>query len=307
MKKAPKDMANKFDLIVIGAGITGLTAARCAIERGKSVALFEAELMGGLVVNVGKLEGYPMTEDVSGIELAMVLAEQCMTLGVQITEEPVESLTLDGGDKVVKTESGEYRAPKVIVASGASLKKLGVPGETELYGRGVSQCAFCDGAMFMGEEVVVVGGGDAALQEALHLAEHCSKITMVVRGNRLRARQSYVGRAADDPKFAFRWNTVVEAIEGSDGVEGITLRDAQNDTTESLACTGVFVFVGVAPNTGFLPDDVARDAEGAVTVNAALESSVPGLYAAGAARAGYLGQIANAVGEGTAAAIKATS
>jgi thioredoxin reductase (NADPH) len=161
--------------------------------------------------------------------------------------------------------------------------------------------------MFMGEEVVVVGGGDAALQEALHLAEHCSKITMVVRGNRLRARQSYVGRAADDPKFAFRWNTVVEAIEGSDGVEGITLRDAQNDTTESLACTGVFVFVGVAPNTGFLPDDVARDAEGAVTVNAALESSVPGLYAAGAARAGYLGQIANAVGEGTAAAIKATS
>ena len=298
-------MANSFDLIVIGAGITGLTAARCAVDRGKSVALFEAELMGGLVVNVGKLDGYPTTADVSGIELAMTLAEQCMTNGVQITEEPVESVAIDGETKVVKTASGEYRAPKLIVASGASLKKLGVPGEESLYGRGVSQCAFCDGAMFMGQEVVVVGGGDAALQEALHLAEHCSKITMVVRGNRLRARQTYVAQAADDPKFAFCWNTVVEAIEGDDGVEGVTLRDTKKDTTESLACTGVFVFVGLAPNTGYLPDDVARDETGAVTVDAALQSSIPGLYAAGAARSGYPGQIANAVGEGTAAAIAA--
>ena len=298
-------MANSFDLIVIGAGITGLTAARCAVDRGKSVALFEAELMGGLVVNVGKLDGYPTTEDVSGIELAMTLAEQCMTNGVQITEEPVESVAIDGENKVVKTASGEYRAPKLIVASGASLKKLGVPGEDTLYGRGVSQCAFCDGAMFMGQEVVVVGGGDAALQEALHLAEHCSKITMVVRGNRLRARQAYVAQAADDPKFAFRWNTVVDAVEGADDVEGVTLRDTKKDTTESLACTGVFVFVSVAPNTAFLPDDVARDDSGAVTVDASLQSSVPGLYAAGAARSGYLGQIANAVGEGTAAAIAA--
>ena len=298
-------MANSFDLIVIGAGITGLTAACCAVDRGKSVALFEAELMGGLVVNVGKLDGYPTTADVSGIELAMTLAEQCMTNGVQITEEPVESVAIDGENKVVKTASGEYRAPKLIVASGASLKKLGVPGEESLYGRGVSQCAFCDGAMFMGQEVVVVGGGDAALQEALHLAEHCSKITMVVRGNRLRARQTYVAQAAGDPKFAFCWNTVVEAVKGDDGVEGVTLRDTKKDTTESLACTGVFVFVGLAPNTGYLPDDVARDETGAVTVDAALQSSIPGLYAAGAARSGYPGQIANAVGEGTAAAIAA--
>ena len=298
-------MANSFDLIVIGAGITGLTATCCAVDRGKSVALFEAELMGGLVVNVGKLDGYPTTADVSGIELAMTLAEQCMTNGVQITEEPVDSVAIDGENKMVKTASGEYRAPKLIVASGASLKKLGVPGEESLYGRGVSQCAFCDGAMFIGQEVVVVGGGDAALQEALHLAEHCSKITMVVRGNRLRARQTYVAQAADDPKFDFRWNTVVEAVKGADGVEGVTLRDTKKDTTESLACTGVFVFVGLAPNTGYLPDNIARDETGAVTVDAALQSSIPGLYAAGAARSGYPGQIANAVGEGTAAAIAA--
>lgn len=300
-------MANSFDLIVIGAGIAGLTAARTAIDRSKSVALFEAELMGGLVINVGKLDGYPATEEVSGIELAMSLAEQCMTLGVQITEEPVESVSLDGDEKIVKTASGSYRAPKLIVASGAKLKKLGVPGEEELYGRGVSQCAFCDGAMFTGQEVVVVGGGDAALQEALHLAEHCSRVTMLVRGNRLRARQAYVAKAADDPKFAFRWNTVVDAIEGSDGVEGVTLRDTKKDTVESLDCSGVFVFVGVEPNTGYLPDEVAKDEAGAVTVDAALESNVLGLYAVGAARAGYPGQIANAVGDGTAAAIAALS
>ena len=298
-------MANKFDLIVVGAGIAGLTAARTAIDRGRSVCVFEAELMGGLVVNVGRLDGYPSMGDVSGIELAMALAEQCMTLGVQITEEPVESVTLDGGDKVVKTASGEYRAPKLIVASGARLRKLGVPGEEELYGRGVSQCAFCDAGMFAGQEVAVVGGGDAALQEALHLAEHCSKVTMILRGNRLRARKSYVAQAADDPKFAFRWNSVVEAVEGGDGVESVILRDTKKDTTDSLACHGVFVFVGVEPNTEYLPADVARDESGAVTVNASLESSVPGLYAVGAARAGYFGQITNAVGDGTAAAIAA--
>lgn len=298
-------MNKKFDLLVIGAGITGLTAARTAAERGKSVGLVEGELMGGLVINVGKLDGYPSVGDVSGIELAMALAEQCMTLGVQIIEEGVASLVIDGDDRIVKTAANEYRAPRVIIASGATLKKLGIPGEAELYGRGVSQCAFCDGALFAGQEVVVVGGGDAALQEALHLAEHCSRVTLAVRGNRLRARQSYVSRAADDSKFAFRWNTVVDAIEGSDGVEAVQLRDTQNDNVERLNCAGVFVFVGAEPVVGFLPDTVEKDAAGGIITNEALRTSVPNIYAAGAVRAGYLGQVANALGEGTAAAIKA--
>jgi len=298
-------MNKKFDLLVIGAGLTGLTAARTAAERGKSVGLVEGELMGGLVINVGKLEGYPMVGDVSGIELAMALAEQCMTLGVQIIEEGMASLIIDGDSKIVKTTAGEYSAPRVIIASGATLRKLGVPGEAELYGRGVSQCAFCDGALFSGQEVVVVGGGDAALQEALHLAEHCRRVTLAVRGNRLRARQSYVSHAADDPKFAFRWNTIVDVIEGSDGVEAVQLRDTQNDSTERLACAGVFVFVGTAPNASFLPEAVALDAVGGIVVNDSLETSMPGIYAAGAVRSGYLGQISNAVGEGTTAAIVA--
>ncbi len=298
-------MSTKFDLIVIGAGIAGLTAARCAAERGKSVGLFEGELMGGLIINVGKLDGYPTVEDVSGVELAMALAEQCMTLGVQVIEEGMASMTVEGDDKIVKTAANEYRAPRAIIASGATLKQLGVPGEAELYGRGVSQCAFCDGAMFSGQEVVVVGGGDAALQEALHLAEHCSKVTMVVRGNKFRARQSYVSRAADDPKFAFRWNTVVDAIEGADGVESVQLRNTQNDATESLPCAGIFIFVGASPSADFLPESVTRDDMGAIVTDASLETAVSGLYAVGAVRAGYAGQISNAVGEGTAAAIAA--
>ncbi len=296
---------NDFDLLVIGGGMTGLTAANFAAEHGKTVCCLEAELLGGLIVNIGRLDGYPAAADVSGIELSMMLAGHAMERGVQITEEAVQLLSVDGEHKVAVTDGGEYRARRVILATGAGLKKLGVPGETKFMGRGVSQCAFCDAGFFRDQDVVVVGGGDAALQEALHLVEHCRTVTMICRSDRLRARARYVELAAEEPKFRFRWNTVVEEIEGGDGVEQIRLRDTDSDKTDDLACAGVFVFVGLAPNTEFLPGFIARNSDGFIVTEPSLETATPGLYAAGAARAGYLGQLTNAVGEGTAAAIAA--
>lgn len=303
-----KRLRKGHELAVIGGGIAGLTAAGHAARLGLSVTLFhEDDLYGGLVVNVGRLDGYPAVGEVSGAALAAALVEGNRELGVSIHAEPVEGLSLDGAAKSVATAAGEHRVKQVIVATGARLKSLGVPGEAEFTGKGVSQCAFCDAGLYRGRDVVVVGGGDAALQEALHLAEFCRSITLVTRGRGLRARRSYVAQAAGDERFSFRWNTVVEQVIGGDGVEAVRLRDLAAGSTEELAAAGVFVFVGLAPNGDFLPAEIARDDTGHIVTDAALRTSAEGVYAAGAVRSGYNGQLAGAVGEAATAAIAAAA
>lgn len=257
--------------------------------------------MGGLVVNVGRVDGYPAASPVSGVELAAAELEALLELGVDIIPEAARGLTLDGDIKVVATESNARRARALVLASGARLRSLGVPGEQALLGRGVSQCADCDAGFFGDQHVVVLGGGDAALQEALHLADYASKITLITRGDRLRARQSYVARAEANPKFAFRRSTNVLEILGRDSVEGVRLAPSGGGESEVLDCSGVFVFVGIEPNVGFLPNDIERDAGGYVVTDAHFQTSVPGIYAVGAVRAGYSGQLASAVDEAIAA------
>jgi len=290
-----------LDVLVIGGGLAGMTAAHHAALRGAAVACLDEEgHMGGLVLNIGQLDGYPSTAPTSGVELAAALLEANMDLGVELHAAAAETYDLEGEVKSVTGGGQDLKAKSVVLATGARLAKLGVPGEDTLFGRGVSQCAYCDAGFYIDQSVVVVGGGDAALQEALHLAEYARDITVVTRGENLRARQTYISRAAENPKFNFRWNTVVEEILGKDGVEGARLRPSGGGEADEIACEGIFVFVGLEPNTAGLPDSLARDENGSLVTDAAYKTSLPGVYAVGAVRSGYSGQIATAIGEAAA-------
>jgi thioredoxin reductase (NADPH) len=288
-----------FDVAVIGGGIAGLTAAHHAALAGVSVGHFIADGMpGGLVMNVGALDGWPAAGAVGGAELAAGLLGRNEELGVSLVPSRIDSIeakTLSGPD-------GTWRAKQVIVATGASLLTLNAPGAERLYGRGVSQCAWCDGGLYRDAEVVVAGGGDAALSEAIHLAEFARSVTIVTRGEMFRARRSYVSRVADDERFKLRWASEVVEVLGEKGVEGVRVRDNEAGSEEVVACNGLFVFVGLAPNASLLSADVARDERGFVTTDDHFETASPGVFAVGAVRSGYGGRLTQAVAEATTAA-----
>lgn len=293
-----------FDVLVIGEGVSGLAAANALARSGLRTATFEAQLFGGLVLNVNELDPAPESGAVGGAEYASELMQSNSELGVTSIPEAVTSLATGGERVQVLTGAGAYEAPNVVIASGASLKKLGVPGEAEFEGRGVSQCADCDGPMFQNEEVVVVGGGDSALQEALALAKYCSKVHLVCRGTRFRAKRHFVERVGTEPRIATIWNAQIEAILGGKTVEKVRIR--RDGVPAEIACAGVFVYVGLTPNTGFLPAAVTRDDAGFVQTGSLLETSVPGIWAIGAARSGFPGLLSHALDDAkrVAAAIR---
>jgi thioredoxin reductase (NADPH) len=291
-----------YDIAVIGAGLAGLNAALQCAERGATVACIEqAPLGGGLIANVGRIDSFPTGGAQTGAALVDALGERCRQLEVRMLNAEVTALADAGRHRRLATSAGDILAQRVIVAAGARLRRLGVPGEAEFAGRGVSQCDWCDGGFFRNEPVVVVGGGDAAFQAALHLAQLCESVTVVMRGA-IRARRSYVQQAGDNERIAFLWDTSVEAIEGTDKVQAVLLRDQAEGTTYRHATAGVFVFAGTEPNTAFLPPAVQLDAAQRVVTDAELRTSLAGVLAAGAVRAGYRGSAASACGEGATAA-----
>jgi thioredoxin reductase (NADPH) len=282
-----------YDLIVIGEGISGLTCASHATRAGLKVATIESTLFGGLVLNVNELDGYPGAE--SGTNLASELMQSNADAGVTSIQEEVSAVRAKGATFEVVTNMATHGARQVVIASGARLKKLGVPGEKEFEGKGVSSCADCDAPMYQNEEVIVVGGGDSALQEALVLSKFCSKVRIVHRGDKLRAQKHLADHAGADPKISIMWKTTVEAILGSKMVEKVRLK--RDGKSEEIPVAGIFAYVGLEPNAAFAPEGIARDGSGHLTTNAAFETPVPGIHAIGAVRAGYSGLLRDAAAE----------
>ena len=291
----------RYDVLVIGGGVTGLTAAQHAARSGLSTALIEgAPLFGGQIATVEQVDGYPAVGALSGVDLTVDLVERCRSLGVAFHQAAIESLSAGGGGLVALAAGERQRARAVVVASGARLRQLEAPGASELLGKGVSQCAWCDGPLFRGQDVAVIGGGDAAAQEALVLAGLCRRVYVVARSP-LRAKPDYVTRLSRLESVDFVWSSVVEEVLGSGAVEGVRLRGVRDGNLSELACTAVFPFIGSIPNSEFLPSEVARE-DGYVLTDAGFETSLPGVFAAGAVRRGYGGQLAEAVGEAVSAA-----
>lgn len=296
-----------WDVAIVGGGIAGLTAAWHAIRRGLAPCLFEPQPgYGGQVATVNEIDDWPATGPVSGVELAASLAAELSHEIVELINEAVLKVEPEGGLFRVASASHSVRARRVIAASGARLRSLGVPGEEELRGKGVSQCAHCDGGFFRSQDVVVVGGGDSALQEALVLAQTSASVTIVSR-SRLKARSAYIERAASKPNIRFVWDSTVDAIDGKVGVTGVRLRNVRTGATSELACSGVFPFVGVVPDSTCLPSKVRRDAAGAVVTDAELRTTLNGMFAIGALRSGYRGDLVSAAGEAALAVSVAAS
>jgi thioredoxin reductase (NADPH) len=290
-----------YDAIVIGEGVSGLTAARALAQSGLKIATLEAQLFGGLVLNVNELDPGPGEREVSGAEFCSELMQANADLGVASIQEAATRLGNGGGLMRIETAAGSYPARQVVLASGARLKKLGVPGETEFEGRGVSQCADCDGPMYQDEDVVVVGGGDSALQEALVLARFCRTVHLVHRGTKFRAHPRFVEQVAANAKISAIWNAQVDAILGTKMVEKARIRHGDGRTQE-IPCAGVFAYVGLTPNAEYLPEEIARDQAGLVVTRDTLETALSGVWAVGAVRSGYGGLLTDAIAEAKRAA-----
>ena len=291
-----------FDILIIGGGVAGLTASVEAVTLGKKTAILEKlPMFGGQIANVEMVEGLEVRA--TGMMLVMNLMQQSMERGVKTITGEVSTIASVDGKFLVGTPDGGYTADSVIVASGGSLRTLRVPGEDKFIGRGVSQCASCDGPLYQGDDVIVVGGGDAAAQEALSLSNVCRSVTMICRSG-LRARSHYVGRIEANKAISVMSNHVVLEILGEGRVSGARVRNLENDSEPVIACTGVFPFIGSEPNSAFVADCVALE-NGYVVTDGRFESSVPGIFAVGAVRKGYSGQLTDALLEGRSVAAAA--
>lgn len=294
------------DLLIIGGGPAGLTAALYGARGGLDTVVLEMGAPGGQAGLTDRIENYPgFPEGINGMELAMKFAEQARRFGARIEMTTVQGVELNGEIKKAFTGSGEFTARAVIIASGAHPRPLGVPGEEEFRGRGVSYCATCDGAFFRDKKVAVVGGGDSAVEEALFLTRFASQVTIIHRRDALRATKVLQERARDNPKISFCWNTVVTRIKGEEKVGSLELKDVNSGATREEAFDGVFIFIGLEPNTGFLKGTLTLDSQGYIVTRENLATSIPGVFAAGDVRAKDFRQVSTAVGDGAVAAMAA--
>lgn len=296
-----------YDLVIIGGGPAGLTASIYAARARLNVLVLEKSATGGQILVTDWIENYPgFPEGLSGADLVMKMAEQARRFGVEVETSPVLSLDVGGKAKKLVLDDRTITSKAVIIATGASPVKLGVPGEAKYYGQGISTCATCDAPFFKNSVVAAVGGGDTAVQESIFLTRFVEKLYLVHRRDKLRATMILQERALENPKIEMVWDSVLTAVNGSDaGVESITVKNVKTGETRDLAVEGCFIWVGTAPNTDFIADAVEVDDRGFVVVNARMETSVTGVYAAGDIRNTPLRQVATAVGDAAIAASQA--
>ena len=293
---------NEYDLVVVGGGLAGLTAALVGARFGLRTAVIEQMAPGGQVLNVEKIENFPgFPQGIAGYDLGPLVQEQADAAGATFVMDTVTGLEVAGERRTVRCAGQDLTSRTVIVAAGSALRSLGIPGEAELTGRGVSHCASCDAPFFVGKDVAVVGGGDSALDEAAVLAAQVGRVLVVHRGTSFAgAQQAAIDRLHGLANVETLFETEVVEISGDNAVSAVTLRTGGVTRAHPLA--GVFVFVGLEPNTAFVRGTLDLDAAGHVVVDAHLQTSVPGVYAAGDIRQGAAGQLISAAGDGAAAA-----
>ncbi len=296
---------SRYEVIIIGGGPGGLTAGLYASRAGLKTLLFERGMFGGQIVNARQVDNYPgFPEGISGSELASLMHQQATKYGLETITAEVTAIKPGPIYNVVTTE-GNFEAEAMIVAAGSEYRKLGVPGEEKLLGRGVSYCATCDAFFFRDQDVAVVGGGDTAITDALELSEHASKVYIIHRRDQLRAGQVLQQLAFAQPKLKPIWDTVVDEIAGEDKLSGLRLRNVKTGETTNLQVAGVFVAIGLEPNSQCFAGIVELNETGNIKTNELMETSAPGIFAVGDIRKNSARQVASAVGDGATAALSA--
>lgn len=296
-----------YDIAIVGAGPAGLAAALYSGRNQMRTAVLEAKAPGGQLLNTEMIEDYPGQRSILGGELAAIMLDQALHFGAELLASPVKRISVGGdGMKRIETGDADIRARAVILTAGGNPRKLGAPGEAEFAGRGVSYCAVCDGAFFRGAHLAVIGGGDAAVEEALFLTRYASRVTVIHRRDRFRAQSILVDEAARNAQVSFMMNTVVEAIDGNEKVDRLQLRRVDTGKTSTLDVGGVFIFIGFVPNTGLVDAHLDHDSAGYyITDPRTMMTNIPGIFAAGDVRSQLTRQITTAVGDATTAAIAA--
>lgn len=292
-----------YDVVIAGAGPAGMTAAVYAARANMSVLMIERGIPGGQMANTEAVENYPGFESILGPDLSNKMFEHAKKFGAEYAYGDIKKI-INGDDyKTIDCGSKQYLSRTVIVTTGAEYRKLGVPGETELAGRGVSYCAVCDGAFFKGKKLAVIGGGDSAVEEGTYLTRFASSVTVIHRRDQLRAQKILQDRAFNNEKVDFLWDTICTKINGADGkVSSLTLQNKKTSEESDFSVDGVFIYVGMNPLTHAVKDLGIVDDQGYIVTNEKMETSIPGIFAAGDVRQKELRQIVTATGDGSIAA-----